>query len=178
MANANPNPTPNPTPSLTPNVNPNATSNATSNAPATAGQRVAYPDVPALATPRGHYSHVATGLGLVFVSGQLPLSAQGEPRADLPLAEQAALALRNAEAALAAGGCGWQDVLKVTVYLAGVEHWPAFDATYREVLGDARPARAVVPVPALHYGVLVEVEAVALHPAAVQAGPSPSPVLR
>ncbi len=151
--------------------------NMNRNATATAGQGVACPDVPALATPRGHYSHVATGLGLVFVSGQLPLNAQGEPRADLPLADQAALALRNAEAALAAGGCGWKDVLKVTVYLAGVEHWPGFDAVYRQVLGNARPARAVVPVPALHYGVLVEVEVVAAHPAAVAAGPR-SPVLR
>ncbi len=152
--------------------------NGAPNAAAIASERVTYPDVPALATPRGHYSHVATGLGLVFVSGQLPLNAQGEPRADLPLAEQAALALRNAGAALAAGGCGWKDVLKVTVYLAGVEHWPAFDAVYREVLGDARPARAVVPVPALHYGVLAEVEAVAVHPAAVQQRLSPPLVLR
>ncbi|MFX7879326.1 RidA family protein, partial [Acinetobacter baumannii] len=54
-------------------------------------------------------------------------------------------------------------------YLAGVQHWPAFDAVYRQVLGDARPARAVVPVPALHYGVRVEVAGVAAHPAAVAA---------
>lgn len=126
---------------------------------------VASPAVAGLAAPRGHYSHVATGGGLAFVSGQLPLDASGEPRADLPLGEQAALTLRNVDAALAAAGCGWRDVMKVTVYLAGVEHWPAFDQAYRQVLGDARPARAVVPVPALHYGVLVEVEAVALRPA-------------
>lgn len=126
---------------------------------------VAFPAVADLAAPRGHYAHVAAGGGLAFVSGQLPLDAAGEPRADLPLDEQAVLALRNVEAALAAAGCGWHDVMKVTVYLAGVEHWPAFDQAYRRALGDARPARAVVPVPALHYGVRVEVEAVALRPA-------------
>lgn len=131
---------------------------------------VTYPDVPGLATPRGHYSHVATARGLAFVSGQLPLDERGQPRADLSLDEQATLALRNAQAALAAAGCGWRDVLKVTVYLAGVEHWPAFDAVYRQVLGEARPARAVVPVPALHYGVLVEVEAVAVQPLAGPTG--------
>ena len=38
---------------------------------------------------------------------------------------------------------------RVTAYLVGVEHWPAFNAIYAEVLGDHRPARAVVPVPAL-----------------------------
>lgn len=127
---------------------------------------VAYPEVAGLAAPRGHYSHVATGQGLAFVSGQLPLDEHGAPRVDRPLREQAELALRNVAAALEAAGCGWEDVLKVTVYLAGVEHWPAFDEVYRQVLGSARPARAVVPVPALHYGVLVEVEAVALRQAA------------
>ena len=129
------------------------------------GARLALPTAAGLATPRGHYSHVAAGGGLAFVSGQLPLDAAGEPRADLPLDEQAALALGNVEAALAAAGCAWRDVMKVTVYLAGVEHWPAFDQAYRRILGDVRPARAVVPVPALHYGVLVEVEAVARRPA-------------
>lgn len=131
----------------------------------------AFPAVADLAAPRGHYSHVAAGGGLAFVSGQLPLDAAGEPRADLPLDEQATLALRNVEAALAAAGCGWRDVMKVTVYLAGVEHWPAFDQAYRRVLGDARPARAVVPVPALHYGVLVEAEAVASIPSPERCSP-------
>ncbi len=123
------------------------------------------PPVAGLATPRGHYSHVAVGAGMAYVSGQLPLDAQGLPQADLPLEAQARLALANVQAALAACACHWQDVLKVTVYLAGVEHWPQFDAVYREVLAAARPARAVVPVPALHYGVLVEIEAVAVLPA-------------
>lgn len=123
------------------------------------------PAVAGLAAPRGHYSHVASGAGMAYVSGQLPLDAQGVPQADLSLEAQARLALANVQTALAACACGWHDVLKVTVYLAGVEHWPQFDAVYREALGKARPARAVVPVPALHYGVLVEIEAVAVLPA-------------
>ena len=122
---------------------------------------VLYPHVAGLAAPRGHYSHVAQGQGLVFVSGQLPLDAQGEPRAELSLQDQAQLALRNAETALAAAGCTWSDALKVTIYLAGVEHWKAFDEVYRQVLGAVKPARAVVPVPGLHYGLLVEIEVVA-----------------
>lgn len=125
------------------------------------------PSVTGLAEPRGHYSHVAIGAGLAYVSGQLPLDETGAARPELPLADQARLALGNVQAALAAAGCDWSDVLKTTVYLADVAHWPAFDAIYREVLGDQRPARAVVPVPALHYGVLVEIEAVAVAPETV-----------
>jgi enamine deaminase RidA (YjgF/YER057c/UK114 family) len=49
------------------------------------------------------------------------------------------------------------------VYVTDMEtHWPAFDALYRAWIGDVRPARAVVPVPTLHYGLAVEIEATAL----------------
>jgi enamine deaminase RidA (YjgF/YER057c/UK114 family) len=40
--------------------------------------------------------------------------------------------------------------------------WPEFNRIYAEWAGAARPARAVVPVPALHYGFKIEVEALAL----------------
>jgi 2-iminobutanoate/2-iminopropanoate deaminase len=52
-------------------------------------------------------------------------------------------------------------MLKVTVYIVGVELWPAFNTIYAELMGEARPARAVVPVPELHHGYLVEIEATA-----------------
>jgi len=50
----------------------------------------------------------------------------------------------------------------MTAYIVGVENWPAFNRIYAEVFGDAKPARTVVPVPELHHGYLVEVEAIAV----------------
>jgi 2-iminobutanoate/2-iminopropanoate deaminase len=47
------------------------------------------------------------------------------------------------------------------VYVADVSHWPAFNAIYAEKLGAHKPARTVVPVAALHYGYLVEMDAIA-----------------
>ena len=55
------------------------------------------------------------------------------------------------------------DLLSVTVYVVGIQHWPAFDQVYARYLGEHRPARAVVPVPELHHGYLIEIEAVARH---------------
>ena len=52
----------------------------------------------------------------------------------------------------------------VTAYIVGVENWPRFNGVYAAKLGEARPARTVVPVPELHYGYLVEIDAVALLP--------------
>jgi len=113
------------------------------------------------APPGGHYAPATAWRDLLFVSGQLPVRPDGTHTADRPFEEQARQVLANLFAVLRAGGSSPERVLKVTVYVAGVEHWPAFNRLYAEAFGDAKPARAVVPVPELHHGYLVEVEAIA-----------------
>lgn len=117
------------------------------------------PEVPA---PAGHYSQAVAYKDLVFVSGQLAPRPDGSHTAGEPFAVQARQALANLLAVLAAAGSGPADVLKVTAYLVGAGRWPEFNAIYAEVFGEHRPARAVVPVPELHYGYLIEVEAIAI----------------
>ena len=112
--------------------------------------------------PLGHYVQATEAAGVVFVSGQLAARADGESLADQPFEIQARQALANIIAIVEGAGLGRDRIAKVTAYLVGVEHWPAFNAIYAEVLGDHRPARAVVPVPALHHGYLIELEAIAV----------------
>ncbi len=119
-------------------------------------------DVPALAAPGGHYSHACTGAGLVFVSGQLPITPDGVRLVDAPFEAQAAQVLANVRQALLAAGTGVDRLVQVRVYVDDIAHWPAFDRLYRDWAGTARPARAVVPTGALHFGLKVEVEAVAV----------------
>ena len=109
-------------------------------------------------TPGGHYSQGVEAAGLVFVSGMLP-AGKNQPPQDFDA--QAHSALDHCSAVLASAGCLFSDVVQCTVYLAGVEYWPAFNRVYAERFGEHRPARAVVPVPALHHGFLVEVQMVA-----------------
>ncbi len=113
------------------------------------------------APPAGHYSPATAWGDLVFVSGQLPSRPDGTHTADQPFEVQARQVLDNLFAVLAAAGSSPERVLKVTVYVAGIAHWPAFNRLYAEAFGDAKPARCVVPVPELHHGYLVEVEAIA-----------------
>ncbi|WP_413791164.1 MULTISPECIES: RidA family protein [unclassified Pseudomonas] len=113
------------------------------------------------AAPGGHYAQAALHQGVLYVSGQLPVRANGTHSADQPFEVQACIALDNLVAILHAAGRSTRDLLKVTVYVAGIEHWPAFDRIYARYLGEHRPARAVVPVPALHHGYLIEIEALA-----------------
>jgi len=116
----------------------------------------------ATAPPGGHYSAAAAYGDLVFISGQLPVAPDGSHLADRDFDTQVRQALENLLAVAAAAGSGPDGLLKVTAYIVGVENWPHFNRVYADMLGDHRPARAVVPVPELHHGYLIEVEAVAI----------------
>jgi 2-iminobutanoate/2-iminopropanoate deaminase len=115
-----------------------------------------------MAAPGGHYSHAVAGGGLVFVSGQLPIAPDGTKLNEAPFAEQARQVLDNVTRALVGAGSGIEKLVQVRVYVTDIGSWPEFNTIYAQWAGDARPARAVVPVPQLHYGFKIEVEAVAL----------------
>ena len=114
-----------------------------------------------LAAPGGHYSHVVVAGGLVFVSGQLPITPVGDRLNQSSFDDQARQVLANVAFALAAAGTGIAKLVQVRVYVTDIAHWPAFNQIYASWAGDSRPARAVVPVPVLHHGFLIEVEVVA-----------------
>ena len=119
-----------------------------------------------MAAPGGHYSHAVTAQGLVFVSGQLPVAPDGTKLCDAPFAVQAKQALDNVASALAAAGSSIDRLVQVRVYVTDIAQWPEFNTIYRQWAGTPRPARAVVPVPQLHHGFKIEVEAVGLLPRA------------
>ena len=125
---------------------------------------------PATTTIYPALGYRAVGGGLVFIAGQLPIDAAGQRLTDKPFEAQARQVLANVKAALEAAGSEVSQLLHVRVYLTDIAHWGSFNALYAEWAGAHRPARAVVPVPALHHGLLLEVEAVAL---AGRANPSP-----
>lgn len=121
-----------------------------------------------LAAPGGHYSHAARFGDLVFTAGQLGIRADGSHTNQLGFEDQVRQALDNMLTTLRSAGAEPSDILKVTAYVVGVQNWPRFNAVYAEVMGAVRPARTVVPVPELHYGYLIEVDAVAVRGSAVE----------
>ena len=117
-----------------------------------------------LAAPGGHYSHVLVAGGLVYVAGQLPIDARGAKLVEAPFETQARQVLANIDAALLAAGTSRVRLVQVRVYVTDIAHWPAFNALYAAWLGLHRPVRTVVPVAALHHGLLIEAEAIAALP--------------
>jgi len=116
------------------------------------------PDQP---TPKGHYSPGIEHNGLIFVSGQLPMDLATREPFTGAIEEQTELALRNVEAVLHAAGSDLRHVLQFTIYVSDVELWSAVNAAYARVMGDHRPARAIVPVKDLHFGTKIEIQAIA-----------------
>ena len=115
-----------------------------------------------MAAPGGHYSHAVKANGFVFVAGQLPIARDGAKLIDAPFEQQAQQTLDNIAAALKAAGSAIDRLVQVRIYVSDIALWPSFNAIYATWIGTSRPARAVVPVPQLHYGFKIEVEAVAL----------------
>lgn len=111
--------------------------------------------------PKGHYSPGIEYNGLIYVSGQLPMSLDTREPFTGDIDAQTELALRNVEAVLEAAGSDLEHVLQFTIYVSDMELWGAVNAAYARVMGDHRPARAIVPVKDLHFGTQIEIQAIA-----------------
>lgn len=116
------------------------------------------PDAPA---PAGHYSQAVVHHGLVFVAGQLAIDPRTGDRKLGSIEEQTEQAMANVAAILRAADSGLDRVLSMTVYVSDIALWGAVNAVYARIMGDHRPARAVVPTRELHHGFLVEIQAIA-----------------
>ena len=109
----------------------------------------------------GPYCHAKLAGNTLYTSGQLGLiPATGE----LPqgVEAQAAQALDNLTAVLAAAGMSCADVVKTTVFLADMNDFTAINAIYAKYFPGEAPARSCVQVAALPKGALFEIEAVAV----------------
>nr|AIA18142.1 Endoribonuclease L-PSP [uncultured bacterium] len=121
-------------------------------------EKIKLPNAP---EPKGHYSSAVVHNGLVFVSGQLPRNAVTGEVETGAIEAQTELALRNVEEILIASGSDLKHVLQFTIYVSDMELWDAVNATYARILGEHKPARAIVPVKDLHFGTKIEIQAIA-----------------
>lgn len=115
------------------------------------------PDAP---SPGGHYSQAVVHNGVVYVSGQLPINPNGEKKFGA-IEEQAEQVLTNLNEILKAANSDISRLLKVTIYISDINLWGKVDTVYARFMKNHRPARAVIPTKDLHYGFLIEIDAIA-----------------
>lgn len=118
---------------------------------------IASPDAPAAIGP---YCQAVVVNGLLFTSGQIALDPKTGDIVGETVAEQAAQVVRNLGAVLAEAGCGFEDVVKTTCFLASMDDFAAFNEVYAEAF-ISRPARSCVAVKTLPKNLLCEVELIA-----------------
>ena len=116
--------------------------------------------------PAPGFSHVAVAEGtrVVHLAGQVALDREFGIVGGDDLGEQTRAAMRNVEAALAAAGASWDDVVRRTVYTLHPTEYETITAAIDEVTGGAEhPAQTIVGVTGLAVpGLLIEVECTAV----------------
>jgi len=110
----------------------------------------------------GPYSQAVIANGFLFTAGQIALDPATGQIVPGGVVEQTERVMANLQAVLTAAGVTWQDVVKTTVYLHDLSHFPTVNEIYGKWLGAARPARSTVQVPGLPRGALVEIDAIAV----------------
>jgi enamine deaminase RidA (YjgF/YER057c/UK114 family) len=125
----------------------------------------------ALGKPPG-YTHVVevTAPGrIVYIAGQLGVDRDGKVVGDFR--RQAAQTFENLKTALAAVGAEFRHVVKLNNYLVDRAHLPTFREVRDGYLAENdRPASTTITISGLaREGALIEIEAVAVLPAAARA---------
>jgi len=78
------------------------------------------------------------------------------------IARQTEQTLDNLEKVLTAGGAGFEDVVKTTVFVTDARHFQTVNDIYARRFGKAPPARSTVQVGMMHPDLMIEIEAIAV----------------
>lgn len=108
----------------------------------------------------GPYSQAIVLNGVVYTSGQVPLSPETGEVVGTTIEEQAEQVMKNLGAVLEAAGSSYEKTVKTTCFLADMNDFAAFNEVYGKYF-TGKPARSCVAVKTLPKNVLCEVEAVA-----------------
>lgn len=113
-----------------------------------------------MANAPSHYSPIVSFENLLFTSGQLPLV---DPKLKIVaegIEAQTVLVLQKVENLLEAYNLDRTHILKTTAFICNMDDWSAVNEVYAKFFGDHKPARSIIPVSELHYGCLIELEAI------------------
>ena len=115
-----------------------------------------------LAAPISHYADAVLAGDTLYVSGIVPVDADGEVVGGDDVVAQARQVFAIMARVLAAAGAEPADVVKVTVYLLDIDDRPRINPVRQEFFGAARPASTLVEVSRLAVpGARLEIEAIA-----------------
>ena len=110
----------------------------------------------------GPYSPALRVGNLLFLSGQIPLDPATGQLVDGDISAQTTRVLQNMGELLTAGGAGFANVVRTTIFLADMNDFATVNSIYASFFSEPYPARATVQVARLPKDVRVEIDAIAI----------------
>jgi 2-iminobutanoate/2-iminopropanoate deaminase len=110
----------------------------------------------------GPYSQAVKAGGMLFCSGQIPIDPATGAFVSDDVAEQTVQVLKNLGEVLAAGGAGFGDVVKTTIFLADMNDFATVNEIYGRYFDENKPARATVQAARLPRDARVEIDCIAV----------------
>lgn len=108
----------------------------------------------------GPYSQAVLAGETLYVSGQIPLVPDTMELEAGDMGASVRRVFRNLQAVVEAAGGRLEQVVKVTVYLTDMSHFPVVNEALAEFFDEPYPARAAVGVAQLPKGAPVEADAI------------------
>jgi len=108
----------------------------------------------------GPYSQAVRVGGTVYLSGQIPLDPKTGELVSGDINLEVRRVFDNLKAVAETAGDGLKDVVRVTVYLTDLGHFPKVNEVMAEYFKEPYPARVTIGVAALPRGARVEIDAV------------------
>lgn len=108
----------------------------------------------------GTYSQAIQCGDTVYLSGQIPLDPDGMQLCSEDIQEQIDQVLTNLAAVCVAAGGTLANIVKLTVYLTDLSHFPLINETMSRYFSQPYPARAAIEVSALPRGAKVEMDGI------------------
>jgi len=99
---------------------------------------------------------------MLYASGQIALDPATGNLIQGDFAAQARRVLDNLKAVLHEAGADFRNVVRATVYLAGLANCQTLNSIYTEYFGESKPARSTIGVAALPRGAAVEIDVIAV----------------
>ena len=109
----------------------------------------------------GPYSQAVSVNGMVYTSGQIALTSEGEMLQN-DIIIQTHQVLKNLSAVLEEAGSSLSQVIKTTIFLDSMDDFVAVNEIYALYFKNHKPARATVAVQTLPKNALVEIDAIAI----------------
>lgn len=108
----------------------------------------------------GPYSQAVRAGDTVYLSGQIPLVPGTGELITGDIQAQARQVFANLAAVAEAAGGDLSDLVRLTIYLTDLAHFPLVNEVMAETFAEPYPARAAIGVAALPKGAAIEMDAV------------------